>query len=194
MCQFTDDRRFLILLGSARRDGNTEQLAHLALEHVDADQRWIHLLDIPVPDYRDVRHTSERYSVPTEHEQTLLNATMWATDIVVASPLYMYSLSADAKRYLDFWSGWGYVPEVDFTKQMAAKTLWGVSVLSEDDRSVANPLVDTLRLSAEWQKMRFAGVLLGIGNRPGDVNGDDVALDQAKSFFALELATTGSIR
>ena len=193
MNEFTDTRRFLVLLASARRNGNTETLTHKALDQIDAEQRWISLLDVPVPDYRDVRHTPDRYSVPTEHEQTLLDATIWATDIVIASPLYMYSVSADAKRYLDFWSGWGYVPEVDFTRQMGEKTLWGVSVLSEDDHSVAIPLVDTLRLSAEWQKMRFAGVLLGIGNRPGEVLSDERALREAETYFALETAAVSAL-
>jgi multimeric flavodoxin WrbA len=187
MNQFSDDRRFLILLASARRNGNTEMLARRALEHIDAEQRWINLLDVPVQDYRDVRHTPDRFSVPGEHEQMLLDATLWATDIVIASPLYMYSVSTNAKRYLDFWSGWGYVPDADFKNQMSQKTLWGVSVLSEDDHSVASPLIDTLRLSAEWQKMNFAGVLLGIGNRPGDVLTDSFALAQAESFFSREL-------
>ena len=193
MNEFTDDRRFLVLLTSARRNGNTEMLTHRAMDHVDAEQRWISLLDVPVPDYLDVRHTPDRYSVPTEHERMLLDATIWATDIVIASPLYMYSVSTSAKRYLDFWSGWGYVPEVDFTKRMSEKTLWGVSVLSEDDHSVANPLIDTLRLSAEWQKMGFAGVLLGIGNRPGDVLNDERALREAESFFALVAAAVSAL-
>jgi multimeric flavodoxin WrbA len=184
MNQQADERRFLVLLTSARRDGNTEMLARKALEHVDAPVEWINLLDVPVPDYVDVRHTPDRFSTPTGWELKLLEATLRGTDIVIASPLYMYSVSTSAKRYLDFWSGWGYAPGYDFTQEMGKKTLWGVSVLSEEDHSVADPLVNTLRLSAEWQKMRFAGVLLGIGNRPGEVLDDTAALERAQTFFS----------
>ena len=39
-------------------------------------------------------------------------STIEATDIVMASPLYWYSVSATAKRYLDYWSGWLHMPDV----------------------------------------------------------------------------------
>jgi multimeric flavodoxin WrbA len=179
-----DDRRFLVLIGSARRNGNTEMLARTALEHVDTPVEWINLHEAGLPDFDDLRHTERRYYTPEGVERELLEATLRATDIVIASPLYMYSVSSQAKKYLDYWSGWEYAPGYTFTEEMQAKTLWGITVLSEDDHSVADPLVNTLRLSARWQKMRFGGVLLGIGNHPGDVLEDHAALERATTFFA----------
>ncbi len=44
--------------------------------------------------------------VPEGNERLLWEATLWATDVVIASPLYWYSVSATTKRYLDHWSGW----------------------------------------------------------------------------------------
>ena len=178
-----EDRRFLVLLGSARRDGNTELLARKALEQVESPVEWVNLQEVGLPEFDDLRHTERRHYEPEGTEREMLETTLRATDIVIASPLYMYSVSAQAKKYLDYWSGWEYVPGYDFTGEMAKKTLWGVTVLSEDDHSVADPLVGTLRLSARWQKMQFGGVLLGIGNRPGDVLQDSAALERAESFF-----------
>jgi hypothetical protein len=52
------------------------------------------------------------------------------------------------------------------------------------DDEVSAPLIGTLRLSAEWMKMRWGGLLLGHGNRPGDIASDPAAFERAKSFFA----------
>lgn len=105
-------RRFLFVLGSSRDDGNTELLARTAAEQLadDVEQQWIDLNDHPLPDFEDLRHDSD-HARPTEGNVGLLfDATLAATDIVIASPLYWYSLSGQAKRYLDYWSGWLRTP------------------------------------------------------------------------------------
>lgn len=115
-----------------------------------------------------------------------VDATLAATDIVIASPLYWYSLSSPTKRYLDHWSGWPRIPGTGFKDAMAGRTLWGVTALADRDPSVAEPLVGTLDNSAAHLKMRFGGVLLGNGSAPGDVRRDTEALARAKTFFAQE--------
>lgn len=192
-------REFLFLLGSARHDGNTEHLARHAAQSLPASakQNWIHLLDHLLPTFEDIRHhETRRYSLESQNERILLDATLAATDIVIASPVYWYSVSASTKLYLDHWSGWMRLEGVDFKARMASKTLWAISALSDDDRSGAQPLVDTLRLSAEYMKMHWGGVLLGYGNRPGDIVNHADSLERAERFFvdsiipALELETS----
>ncbi|MFE9725604.1 flavodoxin family protein [Streptomyces sp. NPDC005794] len=178
-------RTFLFLLGSSRADGNTETLARLAAEQLPpgTEQRWLHLRDLPLPDFEDRRHT-DGHSVPTGHSATLLEATLAATDVVVASPLYWYSVSASTKRYLDHWSGWLETPDIDFQRRMAGKTLWGVTALADTDPATADPLAGTLRNSARYLGMRWGGVLLGNGSKPGDVLSDTGAAAGAKTFFS----------
>lgn len=178
-------RRFLFVLGSSRPDGNTERLARAAAEQLPADveQEWISLVEHPLPDFEDQRHDTDHVR-PTEGSAALLlDATLAATDIVIASPLYWYTLSGQAKRYLDHWSGWLRVPGVDFGATLAGRTLWGVTVLAEEEQAVADPLVGALRNSAAYLRMRFGGVLLGNGSKPGDVLTDAQALARAKTFF-----------
>ncbi|CAM5478013.1 Putative NAD(P)H-dependent FMN-containing oxidoreductase YwqN [Streptomyces tendae] len=101
-------RRFLFLPGSTRPDGNTELLARRAAEQLPAgvEQHWIDLARHPLPEFEDLRHDSD-HTRPTEgNARLLLDATLAATDIVIASPLYWYTLSTPVKRYLDHWSGW----------------------------------------------------------------------------------------
>lgn len=181
------ERNFLFILGSARYEGNTEHLARAAARSLPASvkQNWIHLLDHVLPLFEDIRHhESRKYSVASDSERTLLDATIEATDIVIASPVYWYSTSASIKLYLDHWSGWMRLEGVDFKAKMAGKTLWAISALSDEDWGGARPLVDTLRLSAEYMKMTWGGVLLGHGNRPGDILDHSDSVERAGKFFA----------
>ncbi|MEV7792843.1 NAD(P)H-dependent oxidoreductase [Streptomyces sp. NPDC087512] len=181
-------RRFLFLLGSSRPDGNTELLARRAAEQLpeDVEQRWISLAEHPLPEFRDLRHDSD-HTRPTEGaEGLLLDATLAATDLVIASPLYWYALSAPVKRYLDHWSGWLRTPGLDFAATLAGRTLWGVTALAHEEPEVADPLIGSLNNSAAYMGMRFGGVLLGNGSKPGDVLADTEALARAKTFFAEE--------
>lgn len=178
-------RSFVFLNASARIDGNTALLARRAAEVLPAahEQRWLHLRDLPLPEFEDLRHTVGSYPQPEGNERTLFDATLSATDLVFVVPLYWYSLPAEAKKYLDYWSKWLRVPGADFRKCMAGKTLWGVCVLADRDPAKAAPLVATLEIIADYLKMDFGGVLLGNGSRPGDVLNDGAAIRNAASFF-----------
>ncbi|MFF5314994.1 flavodoxin family protein [Streptomyces massasporeus] len=181
-------RRFLFVLGSARAEGNSELLARRAAEQLppDVEQEWIDLTEVPVPDFEDLRHDSDHVRPTEGNVARLLDATLAATDIVIVSPLYWYSVSAQTKRYLDYWSGWLRTPGLDFKATLAGRTLWGVTALAHTQEVVADPLVGTLHNSAAYMGMRFGGVLLGNGSKPGDVLTDDAALTRAKTFFEQE--------
>jgi multimeric flavodoxin WrbA len=182
-------RRFLFVLGSARLDGNTELLARTAAEQLpgDVEQRWIRLAEHPLPDFADVRHDTDHVRPPAGSATgLLLDATLAATDIVIASPVYWYSVSGLTKRYLDHWSGWLRTPGVDFKATLAGRTLWGIAALAHAEPSVADPYIGTLNNSAAYMGMRFGGVLLGNGSAPGDVLKDADALARAKTFFAQD--------
>ncbi|MER7949210.1 NAD(P)H-dependent oxidoreductase [Streptomyces sp. NPDC096079] len=181
------DRSFLFVLGSSRADGNSEILAREAAAHLPADvpRRWVDLNRIDLPDFQDGRHEDAGRRAG-EAEELLLRATVEATDVVIVSPLYWYSLSAQAKRYLDYWSGWLNVPGSDFKERMAGGTLWGVTALAHEEHEVADGLVTGLNHSAAYLRMRFGGVLTGTASRPGRVRADAQAMLRARTFFRQE--------
>ncbi|MFJ5549193.1 flavodoxin family protein [Streptomyces sp. NPDC093225] len=183
----TAERSFLFVLASSRPDGNSEALARDAASQLPAGvpQRWIDLSADPLPDFRDGRHDTGDWRAGAAEEE-LRRATLAATDVVVVSPLYWYSLSAQAKRYLDYWSGWLSVPGADFKQRMAGRTLWGVTVMADRDEDRADGLVMTLHHTAAYLRMRFGGVLLGNGSRPGQTAADERAAIRAKTFFQGE--------
>lgn len=181
-------RSFLFLLASTRAAGNTEQLARAAAKVIspEVEQRWIRLTDQALPPFADVRHDGDGlYPVPAGPERVLLEATLAATDLVIATPMYWYSISAAAKLYLDYWTAWLRVPGVDFKARMSGKTMWAVTTHTSEDPAMLEPLLGTLRLSAEYLAMRWGGALAGYANRPGEVADDLAALARAATFFEL---------
>ena len=179
-------RRFLFLLASSRENGNTEQLARLAAQSLPDEVRqvWLRLTDLAMPEFEDKRHSGDgKYAAPDGKMAQLLHETMAATDIVFVTPLYWYSLPTPAKKYLDHWSGWMRVPELNFLEHMAGRNMWNVTVMADEDQSYAQPLIDTLRLSANYAKMPWRGALIGYGNRPGEVMQHEKSLRSARDFF-----------
>ncbi|MGY3087188.1 NAD(P)H-dependent FMN reductase [Hymenobacter sp. UYAg731] len=178
------NRRFLFLMCSTRRLGNSEQLAYCAAHPLptDTEQQWLHLLDCPLADFIDLRHSGS-FQPPAGNARLLLEATLHATDLVLVAPLYWYSLPASAKLYLDHWSAWLRTPGLNFREQMQGKSLWAITV-SSGIRAEAQPLEDSLTMTAKYLQMRWGGLLFGTGSRPNDIQLDSAALDRAKSFFA----------
>ncbi|GEM44505.1 flavodoxin family protein [Deinococcus cellulosilyticus] len=174
----------LFLLSSARRGGNTEQLARKAAEALPAHakQTWIDLKDHPLPMFEDVRHSVGTYPPPEGAARVLLEATLEATDLVLVAPLYWYSLPTLAQRYLDEWSGWMRVPDLNFKAQMEGRNLHAITVHTGEKEEV-QPLLLSLQHTARYMKMHYRGALVGWVSRPGDVLQDQHALEQAKTFF-----------
>jgi multimeric flavodoxin WrbA len=184
------NRRFLFLIASGRREGNTETLARIAASALSesVEQQWIHLDELPLSRFEDIRHHPERndpWPEPEGNERVLLDATLAATDIVFVTPVYWYSLPSSAKLYLDHWSTWLRTPSIDFKKQMAGKKLWTVCVLADEDPNRAELLIATLRRSAEYMNMSWGGELIGSGSKPGDILKDRRAIEAAEHFFAV---------
>ncbi len=180
-------RQVLVLLGSAREGGNTERLARRAVEGLPAGTavRWLRLAGLPLEPFQDLRHAGG-YGPPTGNAAALLEATLAATDLVVAAPTYWFGLPAAVKLYLDHWSAWLRAPGVEFKARMAGKTLWAITVNSGAPGEVASsrPLIEQLRLTAAYFPMRFGGALVGHGSKPGEVEQDQAAMEEAGRFLA----------
>lgn len=184
---------FLFLVSSTRRAGNSEALARHAARALSpkAEQRWLALIDHPLPPFTDTRHSSG-YTAPLGDAKLVCEATLQATDLVIVTPVNWYSLPWTAKLYFDHWSAWMRVPELSFKAAMASKNLWSVIVDSDNEgEGSADPVVDMLRRSAEFMSMNWRGALIGHANRPGEVANDASALATAERFFIETLPKRG---
>ena len=187
MAAMTSQPKFLFLTTSTREPGalgNTEWLAQQAAAALPAGtpQAWQHLSRMRMPLFVDQRHTTGQYPMPEGDMKTLLDATMAATDIVFVAPVYWYSIPAPLKIYLDHWSAWMRVPGLPFKEEMAKKTLWLIT--TSGDRAKAQPMVDSIRLCAQFMAMNYGGELWGKGGPPDAVKADAAAVAQAAGFLA----------
>lgn len=190
MSAMTPQPHFLFLTTSTRQSpengghvGNTEWLAQQAAAALPAGttQTWHHLSRLQLPMFVDQRHTSGHYAAPTGDMKTLLDATLAATDIVFVAPVYWYSIPAPLKIYLDHWSAWLRVPGLPFKEEMAKKTLRLIT--TSGDRAKTQPMMDSVRLCAEFMAMNYGGELWGKGGPPNAVKADSAAVAQAATFF-----------
>jgi len=180
-------KSFLFVVGSTRRQGvtgNTEALARQAASALPDGtlQVWMHLHEMALAPFEDIRHDGGVYPPPQGDLQRLLDATLAATDLVFVSPVYWYSPPAPLKLYIDHWSAWLRVPEVDFKARMAGKRLWVVA--TSGGRDSAQPMLDSYSLCARFLSMQAMGVLWGQGGAPGAVQRDAAAWAAARQFFA----------
>jgi len=177
---------FLFLNASTREPGqigNTETLAHRAAAGLPAGtgQTWVRLVDLELPPFVDLRHTTGTYPMPMADAKLLLDATLAATDLVFVSPVYWFSVPSPLKTYLDHWSAWLRVPGLEFKERMAGKKLWVIATSGNRDK--AQPMFDSYRLCAEFLGMQWQEPLWGKGGAPGAVLDEAEALAAAISWF-----------
>lgn len=184
-------RHFVFIEGSSRRNGNSALLARNAQQNLPdgASSEWLNLADFPLPDFDAQPRPGMEFPVfPDGNEGVLLAATLRATDLVIVSPLYWYSVSAPMKRYLDYWSDWLAIPGLRFRRTMAGRTLWGITAGHTDDASQADGLVTSLRITAEYMAMTWGGLLYGTADQPGEIRQDRAAMDCAENFLRFDPA------
>lgn len=175
---------YTFLIASARRNGNSEQLAKIASASLgeNASQRWLDLKDVTLDPFHDLRHVESGYDTPRGDELELFDATVNCTDLVFVTPVYWYSLPAPLKLYLDYWSAWLRVDGLNFKTRMKGKRLWAIST-SAGPAEEANSMFESLRLSANYMGMQWGGSVLGNGSAAGDVLKDTRAVELATYLF-----------
>ena len=179
-------QKTLFLVASTRETGhlgNTEWLARqAALALPEGQQQWLHLAQLDLPRFVDLRHTAGQYPMPTGDMKMLLDATLACKELVLVAPVYWYSFPSSLKTYLDHWSAWMRIPGVDFKGAMAQKTLRLIT--TNGDRAKAQPMIDSAKLCAQFLSMNWGGELWGKGGPPKAVEADQQAIESAKSFLA----------
>ncbi|WP_066943244.1 flavodoxin family protein [Streptomyces lushanensis] len=183
-------RSFAFMLGSPRVGGATELLARRAAEGLpaEAERSWLRLSGLHHSGVEGFGPSSAALAKDDDrpdgdrHERLLLDATLEHTDIVVVSPLYWYSVSAQTKLYLDHWAAWMSHADLDFRGRMRGKTLWAVSTFARGQADDAEPLVGMLRRTARYLDMRWGGALLHQARSTGELADQEVA-HHAAAFF-----------
>lgn len=134
----------LIILGSSRRNGSTLE----ALQYFR--QAPIPLIDLSDLDmsYYDYQHSNRDDDFLSLAERMTLHSPL-----ILATPVYWYSMSAIMKTFLDRWSDLLTIRK-DLGRQLAGKKLFVVTSYST---SFPKGFEDPFSQTCEYMKMTYGG-------------------------------------
>ncbi|GJL92762.1 flavodoxin family protein [Hyphococcus sp.] len=167
----------LALNGSSRADGDTARLLSAALRPLDDVERF----DL---DALRIGPYSYEHANADDDFLPLAQRMLKARTIILASPVYWYSMSAQMKALFDRLTDLTDMPYKPLGKQLAGKTMFVVATGSDDAPPVsfAPPFEDT----AGYFNMRWGGMLYRAGRDA--LSAEDILA--ARSFSDLIASVT----
>jgi multimeric flavodoxin WrbA len=165
--------KVLVIEGSTRFPSST--LAHvealLKTQGPAVSAQIVRLADTPLPLFTDARGFGAWQTNPQLED--LLDQLLSCDCLVLASPLYWYSVSTPMKNFIDHWSYFGRQARAgDFLK---GKTIFPLIVASEGaTEDETKPVFDMLRLSAEYVEARILPGFLGEGDRAATASAESL--------------------
>lgn len=169
--------KILVLQGSSRENGNTEQLSQLVLQGIPYTQ--IHLREKNIRAIHDQRHDPEGFTAVDDDYDAIVEAVLEHDVIVFATPIYWYGMSGFMKDFVDRWSQSLRDKRYSFKQALAQKQAFVITTGGDDPRVKGLPLIQQFQYIFGFVGMPFAGYIIGEGNKPGDVLSDKRAVAEA---------------
>ncbi len=141
-----DQERILLIVGSSRKEGNTWSVAEFLSDRTGAELIDLSELNISYYDYEHENQQDDFMEVARKMTDSAV--------IILATPVYWYSMSAQMKTFIDRWSDLLTIRK-DLGRQLADKKLVLISCGSweEPGQGFALPIKQT----ADYMRMQFAG-------------------------------------
>jgi multimeric flavodoxin WrbA len=169
--------KILVINGSSRADGNTEQLTAIMLE--DLSHTHINLRDYVIEPIIDKRHTVEGFSPVDDDYDQIIQSVLEHDILIFATPLYWYGMSGYMKNFIDRWSQSLRDKRFDFKKEMGMKKGFVVICGGDDPYMKGLPLVQQFQYIFDFVGLEYIGYIIGKGNAPGEVLKDERAIAHA---------------
>ncbi|RNB82964.1 flavodoxin family protein [Brevibacillus nitrificans] len=169
--------KILVLQGSSRENGNTEQLSQLVLNGIPHTQ--IHLREKNIRAIHDQRHDPEGFTAVDDDYDAIVEAVLEHDVIVFATPIYWYGMSGFMKDFVDRWSQSLRDKRYSFKQALVQKQAFVITTGGDDPRVKGLPLIQQFQYIFGFVGMPFAGYIIGEGNKPGDVLQDKRAVAEA---------------
>lgn len=177
--------KVLGIMGSARPDGNTNDLLDVALAAAaaaGAQVEKIMLTDHRVEHIENCRTCVERGRCVHEADDfTSLMAKVYAVDaILFASPVYWYSIAGRLKVFLDRWSCEYYRDSYEaFAAKLRPKAMGVITVQEETGVEQARHLIGALEKTVGFARATYLGYVLGPGGKRGSAKANPEAVAAA---------------
>ncbi|MFC2033303.1 flavodoxin family protein [Chloroflexota bacterium] len=106
-------KKILVVMGSPRKEGNSAILAHSVIAGAksagaDVEGVYLHEMNIkPCDACEACRKNDNRECIIDDHMQELYPKLCEADALVIASPIYYFTISAQTKLFMDRWYSLG---------------------------------------------------------------------------------------
>ncbi len=186
-------KKIPILNGSPRKKGNTAVLADQLIAGAkelgaEVEHVFLHGLDIHPCDACDYCQEGGRGCIIRDDMQDLYPKMLASDTIVIASPVYWYSMTAQTKLCVDRW----YALESSDDFELKGKKLSLLMVYGDKDlySSGGITVIYTLEGICRYVGMEFDGIVHGSAMNIGDVFNDKDLMEQALQLGKM-LGTPG---
>ncbi len=181
--------KVLAAVGSPRKEGNTDALVSAILEgaaSVGAGVEKVNLAELRI-EFCDACETciqadpNADYCFKEDDMRDLYPKVAEADCLLVGTPVYFFSLSAQTKVFLDrllpFSSG-------ERIRTLQGKKLALAVVYGDADPAAAgvSNVINVVRQAADYANMRWMGYICGQAENLGDVAENEELLDKARQF------------
>lgn len=173
----------IIIYGSTRRNGNTENLTKVVLEQlggISITEEF--LLEYNIQPIIDQRHDVDGFDDVVDDYDDLIKRVLIHDAILFVTPLYWYGMSGRMKNFIDRWSQSIRNKSYDFKKQMNGKKVYLLIVGGACAPVTALPLVQQFQLICQFLNMEFLGYTIGRGVKPLEVISDEGSIVGAKQL------------
>ncbi|HEY2494282.1 MAG TPA: flavodoxin family protein [Paenibacillus sp.] len=168
-----------VLYGSSRRNGNTDTLADLLVEGLDADK--IYLSDYNLQPITDYRHT-EPGAYPNDDYHKLIDRVLEQDIIVFTTPIYWYGISGVMKTFVDRWSQSLREDREHFLSKMSTKKAYVIAVGDDEPHVKGLPLIQQFQYIFDFTGTQLDGYIIGEGNKPDSILEDAAALSSVEEL------------
>jgi multimeric flavodoxin WrbA len=175
-------KSILVLNGSPREKGNSATLANqLTLDAkksgAEVESIYLHDMDIRPCDACDFCQEDGSGCVIADDMQTLYPKLSAADVIVLATPVYWFSLPAQLKLCIDRW----YAMELPTGFELAGKKLALVMAYGDTDLYTSGGInvIYTLESICRYTGLKLAGMVHGTANDIGDAEKQPALMERA---------------
>ena len=173
----------LVLKGSPRENGNSSTLAEQVAEGArevgaEVESISLHTLDIRPCDGCDTCKETDGMCILKDDMQALYPKLRRASAIVIASPVYWFTFTAQAKLCIDRWYAF-VTPEGN---ELSGKKFGLVLTYGDTDLYTSGGInaIHTFESMCRYLKGEIVGMVYGTADKPGEVAGNPQLMD--KSF------------
>ena len=182
----TQNRKLVVLLGSPRQKGNSAALAEQVVTGAtaggaDVESFYLHGMEIqPCDACEACRGHSDDGCIVEDGMQEIYPKLRDADAFVIASPIYWFNMSAQAKLFMDRCYAFGGPQGHGLTGKQV-----GIVVTFADADLFVSGAVNALRSfqdSYRYIGTEVVGMVSGCAEEPGDIRGNQAVMDQARQL------------